>query len=85
MSNGNGEPSTSSIRRMPREDVALVDPSQGEERGGPSEEDMTYLEADLYRRLNDWGPLLIAGQRLLVWERPLPSLLTAAALHGVFW
>lgn len=74
---------------MYREDVALADPSQGEERGGrlpgPSEEDMTHLEADLHRRLSDWGPLLIAGQRLLVWERPLPSLLTAAALHGVFW
>lgn len=71
------------------EDVAPGDPSQIEERSGrlsgASEEDMSCLEADLHCRLNEWGPLLIAGQRLLVWERPLPSLITAAALHGVFW
>ncbi|KAM5124841.1 reticulophagy regulator 2 [Mantella aurantiaca] len=85
MSVSNGE---SSARRTPREDVApapSADPPQSEERGGASEEDMNYLEADLHQRLSDWGPLLIAGQRLLVWERPLPSLMTAAALHGVFW
>lgn len=80
MSGGNGESSATSARRMPREDVvAAGDPSQNEE------EDMSYLEADLHCRLNEWGPLLIAGQRLLVWERPLPSLITAAAVHGVFW
>ncbi|XP_056392766.1 reticulophagy regulator 2 [Hyla sarda] len=50
-----------------------------------SEEDMRSLEASLQQQLSEWGPLLMAGQRLLVWERPLPSLLTAAALHGTFW
>lgn len=89
MSGGNGESSATSARRMPREDFAAGDPSQNEERSGQlpgaSEEDMSYLEAHLHRRLKEWGPLLIAGQRLLVWERPLPSLITAAAVHGVFW
>lgn len=89
MSGGNGESSATSARRMPREDFAAGDPSQNEERSGQfpgaSEEDMNYLEAHLHRRLKEWGPLLIAGQRLLVWERPLPSLITAAAVHGVFW
>ncbi|KAG8432249.1 hypothetical protein GDO86_016767 [Hymenochirus boettgeri] len=31
------------------------------------------------------GTLLTAAQSILVWERPLPSLLTAAALHSTFW
>ncbi|XP_068102110.1 reticulophagy regulator 2 [Hyperolius riggenbachi] len=92
MSNGSGDSLASTTRKMHKEEVApwpSGDPSQIEDRGGrfaeASEEDMSYLEADLHRRLNEWGPLLIAGQRLLVWDRPLPSLLTAAALHGVFW
>ncbi|XP_072274126.1 reticulophagy regulator 2 [Pyxicephalus adspersus] len=92
MSGSSAESSASITRTMPGEDVApwpSGDPLQSEERSGrlsgASEEDMNYLEADLYHRLNEWGPLLIAGQRLLVWEQPLPSLITAAALHGVFW
>ncbi|XP_018410413.1 PREDICTED: protein FAM134A [Nanorana parkeri] len=92
MSDDNGDPMASSTKRMPGEDIApglSADLSESEEGSGPlpgaSEEDMSYLEADIHHRLKEWGPLLIAGQRLLVWERPLPSLLTAAALHGVFW
>lgn len=46
---------------------------------------MRSLESSLHQQLSEWGPLLTAGQRLLVWERPVPSLLTAAALHGAFW
>ncbi|KAM4626825.1 reticulophagy regulator 2 [Discoglossus pictus] len=79
-------------RRMQREDITAWppgDPSTSEERlgrtPGASEEDMRRLEAKLLLRLHEWGPVLTAGQRLLVWERPLPSLLTAAALHGTFW
>ncbi|KAM9305829.1 reticulophagy regulator 2 [Gastrophryne carolinensis] len=89
MSGGSGDSSATVTRRMHREDVVPWPSGEGlqsdERSGGTTEEDMSYLEADLYRRLSDWGPLLLAGQRLLVWERPLPSLLTAAALHGVFW
>ncbi|XP_063789938.1 reticulophagy regulator 2 [Pseudophryne corroboree] len=85
-------PSDSGESKMHKEDIApwpSGDPSQGEERSGrvlgASEEDMQFLEASLYSKLSEWGPLLTAAQRLLVWERPLPSLLTAAALHGAFW
>ncbi|XP_075037124.1 reticulophagy regulator 2 isoform X2 [Mixophyes fleayi] len=86
------DPLDSGEGMMQTEDIApwpSGDPSQSEERSGrvpgASEEDMNFLEANLYCILSEWGPLLTAGQRLLVWERPLPSLLTAAALHGAFW
>ncbi|XP_053554137.1 reticulophagy regulator 2 [Bombina bombina] len=82
----------SEIGRMQREDVtplASGDLDSNEERAGrvfgASEEEIKKLEADLQLRLQEWGPVLTAGQRLLVWERPLPSLLTAGALHGTFW
>ncbi|KAM4697556.1 reticulophagy regulator 2 [Rhinophrynus dorsalis] len=80
------------IRKMQREEVTPWtpgDPSLNEERSGgapgESEEDMKLLETNLRLILHDWGPVLTAVQRLLVWEKPLPSLLTAAALHGTFW
>ncbi|XP_069838639.1 reticulophagy regulator 2 [Dendropsophus ebraccatus] len=79
-------------KKMTREELtpwSPADPSQGDDKSvrehGASEEDMRCLEASLQQQLSDWGPLLTAGQWLLVWERPLPSLLTAAALHGAFW
>ncbi|NP_001089401.1 uncharacterized protein LOC734451 [Xenopus laevis] len=52
---------------------------------GSTEDDMRQLEANLRLQLHEWAPVLTAVQRLLVWERALPSLVTAAALHGVFW
>ncbi|XP_075685243.1 reticulophagy regulator 2 [Rhinoderma darwinii] len=86
------EPSAPGEQRMVREEATAWssgDPSQGDERSGrdsaASEEDMKSLEATLHQHLSEWAPLLTAGQRLLVWERPVPSLLTAAALHGMFW
>ncbi|XP_053327729.1 reticulophagy regulator 2 [Spea bombifrons] len=86
------DPQLSEFRKMQQEEDVpwpSVDQSLNEDRSGrvagASEEDMKILEADLRLRLHEWGPLLTAGQRLLVWERPLPSLLTAAALHGTFW
>ncbi|KAG9468795.1 reticulophagy regulator 2 [Eleutherodactylus coqui] len=86
------EPSAPGAKKMAREEVTswpAGDPSQGDDRSGresgASEEDMKSLQDSLHQHLSEWGPLLTAGQRLLVWERPLPSLLTAAALHGAFW
>ncbi|XP_063285372.1 reticulophagy regulator 2 [Pelobates fuscus] len=79
-------------KKMQREDVApwpsgeqLLNEEKSGRVPGASEEDMKMLEANLFLRLQEWGPVLTAGQRLLVWERPLPSLLTAAAVHGTFW
>ncbi|XP_038609819.1 reticulophagy regulator 2 [Tachyglossus aculeatus] len=43
------------------------------------------LAAALRQRALGWEAALAAGQRLLVWERPLHSLLAAAALNGLFW
>ncbi|KAM3915836.1 reticulophagy regulator 2-like [Leptodactylus fuscus] len=89
---GTPELSAPGVKKMAREEVtpwSSGDPALSEEKGvrdpAASEEDMRSLEAMLHQQLSEWGPLLTAGQRLLVWERPLPSLLTAAALHGAFW
>ncbi|XP_040295176.1 reticulophagy regulator 2 [Bufo bufo] len=89
---GTAEPSAPGATKIAKDEVtswSSGDPSQGDEKScrdpEASEEDMRSLEASLHQQLSDWGPLLTAGQRLLVWERPLPSLLTAAALHGGFW
>ncbi|XP_036176459.1 reticulophagy regulator 2 isoform X1 [Myotis myotis] len=43
------------------------------------------LATTLWLRLRGWEPVLAAAQRLLVWEKPLHSLVTAAALNGLFW
>ncbi|KAK4817576.1 hypothetical protein QYF61_020242 [Mycteria americana] len=43
------------------------------------------LAAALRQRLRGWEAALAAAQRLLVWERPLHSLVTAAALGGALW
>ncbi|XP_071978452.1 reticulophagy regulator 2 [Engystomops pustulosus] len=86
------EPSAPGTKMMAGEEEtpwSSGDLAQGDEKGGrdseASEEEMKSLESCLQQQLSDWGPLLTAGQRLLVWERPLPSIMTAAALHGAFW
>ncbi|XP_013216330.2 reticulophagy regulator 2 isoform X1 [Ictidomys tridecemlineatus] len=43
------------------------------------------LATTLWLRLRGWEAVLAAAQRLLVWEKPLHSLVTAAALNGLFW
>ncbi|CAK6448246.1 unnamed protein product [Pipistrellus nathusii] len=43
------------------------------------------LATALWLRLRGWESVLAAAQRLLVWEKPLHSLVTAAALNGLFW
>uniref|UniRef100_A0A8C9ESI7 Uncharacterized protein n=1 Tax=Pavo cristatus TaxID=9049 RepID=A0A8C9ESI7_PAVCR len=43
------------------------------------------LALALRQRLRGWEAALAAAQRLLVWERPLHSLVTAAALGGALW
>ncbi|XP_074047429.1 reticulophagy regulator 2 [Macrotis lagotis] len=43
------------------------------------------LAAALWLRLRGWEAALAAAQRLLVWERPLHSLVSAAAINGLFW
>ncbi|XP_027253057.1 reticulophagy regulator 2 isoform X3 [Cricetulus griseus] len=43
------------------------------------------LATSLWLRLRGWEAVLAAAQRLLVWEKPLHSLVTAAALNGLFW
>ncbi|XP_066201149.1 reticulophagy regulator 2 isoform X2 [Saccopteryx leptura] len=43
------------------------------------------LATALWLRLRGWEAVLAAAQRLLVWEKPLHSLVTAAALNGLFW
>uniref|UniRef100_A0A8C5WEI9 RETREG1-3/ARL6IP-like N-terminal reticulon-homology domain-containing protein n=1 Tax=Leptobrachium leishanense TaxID=445787 RepID=A0A8C5WEI9_9ANUR len=72
------------VSPWPSGEQSLTEEKSGRVHGA-SEEDMRILEANLHLHLHEWGPLLTAGQRLLVWERPLPSLMTAAALHGTFW
>ncbi|KAF5922561.1 hypothetical protein HPG69_017934 [Diceros bicornis minor] len=61
------------------------------EATGEAEEEAATAEAvgrlatALRLRLRGWEAVLAAAQRLLVWERPLHSLITAAALNGLFW
>ncbi|XP_006867886.1 PREDICTED: protein FAM134A [Chrysochloris asiatica] len=61
------------------------------EATGEAEEEAATAEAvgrlatTLWLRLRGWEPVLAAAQRLLVWEKPLHSLITAAALNGLFW
>ncbi|OCT63395.1 reticulophagy regulator 2 [Xenopus laevis] len=77
------------VKTMQREDATSWVCGESEERSssapGSLEDDMRQLETSLRLQLDEWAPVLTAVQRLLVWERALPSLLTAAALHGVFW
>uniref|UniRef100_A0A8C0LS23 Reticulophagy regulator family member 2 n=2 Tax=Canis lupus TaxID=9612 RepID=A0A8C0LS23_CANLU len=61
------------------------------EASGEAEEEAATAEAvgrlatTLWLRLRGWEAVLAAAQRLLVWEKPLHSLVTAAALNGLFW
>ncbi|XP_075807940.1 reticulophagy regulator 2 isoform X1 [Microtus pennsylvanicus] len=61
------------------------------EATGDAEEEAVAAEAvgrlatSLWLRLRGWEAVLAAAQRLLVWEKPLHSLVTAAALNGLFW
>lgn len=61
------------------------------EATGEAEEEAATAEAvgrlatTLWLRLRGWEAVLAAAQRLLVWEKPLHSLVTAAALNGLFW
>ncbi|XP_023366064.1 reticulophagy regulator 2 isoform X2 [Otolemur garnettii] len=62
----------------------------GEATGEAEEEAATaeavgHLATTLWLRLRGWEAVLAAAQRLLVWEKPLHSLVTAAALNGLFW
>uniref|UniRef100_A0A8C4W7H5 RETREG1-3/ARL6IP-like N-terminal reticulon-homology domain-containing protein n=2 Tax=Gopherus evgoodei TaxID=1825980 RepID=A0A8C4W7H5_9SAUR len=57
---------------------------RAEEAAGP-EEAMERLAAALRQRLRGWEAALAAAQRLLVWERPLLSLVTAGGLGGALW
>ncbi|XP_016012196.2 reticulophagy regulator 2 isoform X1 [Rousettus aegyptiacus] len=62
----------------------------GEATGEAEEETATAeavgrLATTLWLRLRGWEAVLAAAQRLLVWEKPLHSLVTAAALNGLFW
>ncbi|XP_052605860.1 reticulophagy regulator 2 [Peromyscus californicus insignis] len=65
--------------------------SMGEATGDAEEEAAAAAEAvgrlatSLWLRLRGWEAVLAAAQRLLVWEKPLHSLVTAAALNGLFW
>ncbi|XP_074857694.1 reticulophagy regulator 2 [Carettochelys insculpta] len=49
------------------------------------EEALERLAAALRQRLRGWEAALAAAQRLLVWERPLHSLVTAGGLGGALW
>uniref|UniRef100_A0A8C3X3R0 Reticulophagy regulator family member 2 n=1 Tax=Catagonus wagneri TaxID=51154 RepID=A0A8C3X3R0_9CETA len=56
----------------------------GEEEAATAEA-VGRLATTLWLRLRGWEAVLAAAQRLLVWEKPLHSLVTAAALNGLFW
>uniref|UniRef100_A0A452H1L2 Uncharacterized protein n=1 Tax=Gopherus agassizii TaxID=38772 RepID=A0A452H1L2_9SAUR len=60
---------------------AMAGGGRAEEAAGP-EEAMERLAAALRQRLRGWEAALAAAQRLLVWERPLLSLVTAGGLGG---
>ncbi|XP_067385537.1 reticulophagy regulator 2 [Emydura macquarii macquarii] len=67
--------------------MASVGGGRAEEAAGPEadEEAMERLAAALRQRLRGWEAALAAAQRLLVWERPLHSLVTAGGLGGALW
>uniref|UniRef100_A0A5F4WK13 RETREG1-3/ARL6IP-like N-terminal reticulon-homology domain-containing protein n=1 Tax=Callithrix jacchus TaxID=9483 RepID=A0A5F4WK13_CALJA len=43
------------------------------------------LARTLWLQLRSWEAVLVAAQQLLVWEKPLHSLVAAAALNSLFW
>uniref|UniRef100_A0A2K6M314 Reticulophagy regulator family member 2 n=2 Tax=Rhinopithecus TaxID=542827 RepID=A0A2K6M314_RHIBE len=57
--------------------------SEAEEEAATAEA-VGRLATTLWLRLRGWEAVLAAAQRLLVWEKPLHSLVTAAALNGLF-
>lgn len=59
-------------------------PGEAEEEAATAEA-VGRLATALWLRLRGWEAVLAAAQRLLVWEKPLHSLVTAAALNGLFW
>nr|KAF6451001.1 reticulophagy regulator family member 2 [Molossus molossus] len=59
--------------------------SEAEEEAAATAEAVGRLATTLWLRLRGWEAVLAAAQRLLVWEKPLHSLVTAAALNGLFW
>uniref|UniRef100_A0A2K5D0F6 RETREG1-3/ARL6IP-like N-terminal reticulon-homology domain-containing protein n=1 Tax=Aotus nancymaae TaxID=37293 RepID=A0A2K5D0F6_AOTNA len=56
----------------------------GEAEEAATAEAVGRLATTLWLRLRSWEAVLAAAQRLLVWEKPLHSLVTAAALNGLF-
>lgn len=58
---------------------------EAEEEAAAAAEAVGRLATALRLRLRGWEAALAAAQRLLVWEQPLHSLVTAAALNGLFW
>lgn len=47
--------------------------------------ELVRLRERLQVWLSQYEPLLLLGQRLLVWERPLYSISVALTLHTLFW
>ncbi|XP_029460874.1 reticulophagy regulator 2 [Rhinatrema bivittatum] len=58
---------------------------EGEQQQPEAPQEIQRLADSLRASLGGWEALLAEAQRLLVWERPFYSLLTAAALNGAFW
>ncbi|XP_028663111.1 reticulophagy regulator 2 [Erpetoichthys calabaricus] len=52
---------------------------------GEESPELRRLRESLQALLGRYEPLVLWLQRLLVWERPLHSILLACALNGVFW
>ncbi|XP_069472976.1 reticulophagy regulator 2 [Ambystoma mexicanum] len=63
----------------------MSDPGGGPSPSPTSEREMRLLAAELRAALRGWEGPLEAAQRLLVWERPVQSAGSAAALTGGLW
>ncbi|XP_051983466.1 reticulophagy regulator 2 [Xyrauchen texanus] len=53
--------------------------------GGEDEPELRRLRERLRDWLSQYEPAVISAQRLLVWERPLHSIIAALMLNTVFW
>lgn len=53
--------------------------------GGEDEPELRRLRERLRGWLAQCEPAVLCAQRLLVWERPLHSIIAALALNTLFW
>ncbi|XP_066543793.1 reticulophagy regulator 2 isoform X2 [Amia ocellicauda] len=64
---------------------SLFPAEEAEQAGGDGSPELQRLREKLQGWLSQYESLVLWVQRLLVWERPLHSIIVACTLNGLFW